>query len=180
MRKDFRQLSGFTLIELLVTISIMAVLFGIVITAASSASKNSRDAQRLSDLRSIQQALQHYYIDQNYFPSSAVAGTSLASITEIDGCPSIGCSGTPKYLTTMPKDSVFNSSSPYCYLATANNTGGSCDNTSSGGFCKYYTLVAKMENPTISTTTLACGGTTYAVVSGKHYEYKIGPLGPLQ
>lgn len=61
---------GFTLIELLVVISIIGILATLVLANLNSARQRGRDAQRKSDLRSIQEALQLYYNDFNKYPDS--------------------------------------------------------------------------------------------------------------
>ncbi len=55
---------GFTLIELLVVISILGLLAGLVITNVAGVRERARDAQRKSDLKEIQNALEMYKQDQ--------------------------------------------------------------------------------------------------------------------
>ncbi len=54
---------GFTLIELLVVISIIGILSSVVLASLNSARAKARDARRMSDLNSIQIALEMYYLD---------------------------------------------------------------------------------------------------------------------
>jgi prepilin-type N-terminal cleavage/methylation domain-containing protein len=51
---------GFTLIELLVVVAIIGILSTIVISSINNARASARDAQRLSDIRTIQTALEAY------------------------------------------------------------------------------------------------------------------------
>lgn len=55
---------GFTLIELLVVIAIIGLLSSVVLASLNGARVRARDAQRLSDLRQIDNAIQ-LYIDAN-------------------------------------------------------------------------------------------------------------------
>ena len=59
---------GFTLIELLVVISIIGVLSSVVMVNVNKASMKARDARRMSDLKTIQQAIEFYYDNHGYYP----------------------------------------------------------------------------------------------------------------
>ncbi len=63
--------AGFTLIELLVVISILGLLAGLVISNVAGARERARDAERKSDLREIQKALQMYKSDEESYIISA-------------------------------------------------------------------------------------------------------------
>ena len=65
---------GFTLIELLVVISIISLLSSIVLTSVNSARKKARDARRLTDMRTMQTALEFYYDQNNQYPDSDNGG----------------------------------------------------------------------------------------------------------
>ena len=69
MKKDvFKR--GFSLIELLVVISIIGVLATIVVSSLSEARGRARDAARLRDIRTIQTAMELYYLDNGAYPST--------------------------------------------------------------------------------------------------------------
>jgi len=55
---------GFTLIELLIVVSILAILITLGYQSFTGSQKKARDAQRKSDLRQIQKALELYQQDQ--------------------------------------------------------------------------------------------------------------------
>ena len=57
--------SGFTLIELLVVVAIIGILATVVLSSLSSARERARDAKRLSDIKTIQNALEMYANDNN-------------------------------------------------------------------------------------------------------------------
>tara|TARA_R110002124_G_scaffold17532_3_gene73513 strand:+ start:391218 stop:391757 length:540 start_codon:yes stop_codon:yes gene_type:complete len=62
---------GFTLIELLVVVSIIGVLSTIVMSSLNDARVKARDTRRLSDMRTIYQALFMYELDNGFLPLNA-------------------------------------------------------------------------------------------------------------
>jgi len=62
--------SGFTLIELLVVVAIIGILATVVLSSLSNARERARDAKRLSDIKTIQTALEIYYLDNGRYPNS--------------------------------------------------------------------------------------------------------------
>lgn len=62
--------SGFTLIELLVVIAIISVLASLLMVNIVGVRQRGRDAQRKSDLRQIQVALELYRSDNGNYPTS--------------------------------------------------------------------------------------------------------------
>lgn len=75
MIKKYRK-SGFTLIELLVVATIIIVLWSIGMVSFASASKNSRDGKRKSDMEVVRQALVMYKIDNGTYPGSLSGNSS--------------------------------------------------------------------------------------------------------
>ncbi|MEK7662340.1 MAG: type II secretion system protein [Patescibacteria group bacterium] len=61
---------GFTLIELLVVIAITSLISSIVLASLNTAKKKARDAQRLSDMKQLQIALEFYYDKNGQYPSN--------------------------------------------------------------------------------------------------------------
>lgn len=155
--------TGFTLIEILISISVMAVVFGAVITSSAKIQQNSRNAKRQADLRTIQSVLQQYYADQNYYPFSAVNGellpTSLtSSYKSVDPPPA----PVKTYMNTLPTDP--NTQAAYCYKAKLNaGTITDCTVNNEATRCHSYKLYAVLEG--VSGTTYTCGsGTNYNLV----------------
>jgi len=62
---------GFTLIELLVVIAIIGILSSVVLASLTTARMKARDAQRLSDLKQLELALQFYYDEHGYYPKES-------------------------------------------------------------------------------------------------------------
>lgn len=75
---------GFTLIELLVVISILGVLAALVLSNMAGVRERARDAQRKSDLKEIQKALEMYKHDQD-IPSYPTAADWDALVTALEG-----------------------------------------------------------------------------------------------
>lgn len=135
---------GFTLIELLIAISIVAIVFGIIISSLSTLKKNSRDAQRQSDLRAIQSYLEQYHTDQLFYPATILFGAALSDST---GSYS-GASTSKTYNGKVPTDPINSGSHIYGYQGlTSSNT--ACDNSSQASMqnCVKYCLYASLENP---------------------------------
>lgn len=64
---------GFTLVEILVVLSLFGILAASVLVLIKPVDQfqKARDAQRKSDLREIQKAMEVYYSDNGFYPSSA-------------------------------------------------------------------------------------------------------------
>jgi prepilin-type N-terminal cleavage/methylation domain-containing protein len=115
--------SGFTLIEALVVISVIGILSAAVVTSLSSARVRGRDAQRVTDIKRIQVALQQYYDANDRYPSSI--STVLVSGGFLDRLPSDPSDGRA-----------------YSYAAYVNSLNG---NTT---LCSSYHLGADLESST--------------------------------
>lgn len=102
---------GFTLIELLVVIAILAGLVVILFPNFMEARARARDAQRKSDLKSIQKALELYRV--NHYPPSYPPDGFIIATT----CQTWSESGIT-YMSKFPQDPLGNCASgmkPYYY-----------------------------------------------------------------
>jgi prepilin-type N-terminal cleavage/methylation domain-containing protein len=148
---------GFTLIEILVTIAIISVIFGVIISSASQVQRSGRDAQRQTDLRSVQAAIQQHYADWQYYPDSITFGNPISE-------------GGKTYLATAPKDPVNSGGNIYTYTPlTAAGVAGTCSKTQSNYTlrCHKYCLFAKLEGSTASINAASqCGSNNVAAPSG--------------
>lgn len=80
-RPETSQKGGFTLIEMLVVISIMAMLGSLIFLQISSARSRQRDAEREQDIKTLQNALTIYVVNNKLYPvsSGALTGSDAAS-----------------------------------------------------------------------------------------------------
>ncbi len=123
-----RKKGGFTFIELMVAISIIGVLMTIVVAGGSAARKSARVAQRVSDIKKVQGALDLYYANNKSYPSTSGAHRGV--------CPSYNGGGAyttnnglvipglaPQYINQVPADPQTSASNDSnCYLYISNGT----------------------------------------------------------
>ncbi len=130
----FRNSKAFTLIELLIVVSIIGILMAIGLINYRIFIDKAEDAQRVSDLRFIQSALEQYRADQHYYPPSSDLVKSGSSLNSPDEGKT--------YLGKIPKDPRFSGDSGYLY--TPKGAGCTADNP---GSCIDYCLYAKLSTP---------------------------------
>jgi general secretion pathway protein G len=145
-KKTISSTLGFTLIELLVVIAIIGGLSALLLPNFMGARERARDAQRKSDLRQIQKALEMYRQDQTpiAYPTATAGrfgtcgtqfGTTTVYMNKIP-CDPLG--PTPYYY------SVDNNNLTYTLCACIENkadsdaTNGSCSGTCPSGISKNY------------------------------------------
>lgn len=120
---------GFTLIELLVVIAIIGILSTLAVVSLGSARLKARDAKRLSDIRSLQSALEIFNTDNPTVGYPAVPGTTCSTTAgNIESCclddaagggwKASGCT-TP--LITVPADPGVDGN-VYTYTVTTVNS----------------------------------------------------------
>lgn len=126
---------GFTLIELLIVIAIIGILTTLLTANFVGVRQRARDAQRKSDLRQMQSALELYRSDEGTYPIISAAfrlnGSTACPTSQSFTAPS---PSTVTYMSKIPCDplgaTVYNSGNYYYY--------------SSDG--QTYTLAACLEN----------------------------------
>lgn len=150
--------SGFTLVELLVAISIIGFLASAAIYALNSARKEARDAQRLSDVKTIQKALEMYYDDNKAYPPVIAYTYPDDSDCGVNWCKtavSLGGYLSP-YLKTMPNDPLGNGQANYKYHYKS----------SSGNSYQTYGLMVRLEHPKNFSLVNDGGYAPWAVTTG--------------
>ena len=85
---------GFTLVELLVVIAIVGILASVVLASLNSARAKARDAQRVTSIRQVQNALEMYYLDNGSYPSSGDVALQTALTAPL----------TPTYIGVIPQN----------------------------------------------------------------------------
>ena len=120
MKKDTRR--AFTLIELLVVIAILAILAVVVVLVLNPAEllKQSRDANRLSDMQTLNSALGFYTTDQTGASSFSLGSSSVLYVSVPDpmATSSLGdqCQGLG--LPALPTGWTYQCASPSVYHNT--------------------------------------------------------------
>lgn len=74
LSKKNKALKAFTMVELLVAISIIALILTVAIFSFSNTREDSRNNQRVSDIKQIQLALEKYYSDNGSYPNELIFG----------------------------------------------------------------------------------------------------------
>jgi prepilin-type N-terminal cleavage/methylation domain-containing protein len=130
---NFQFKPGFSLIELLVVIAIMGILISFSSASWTNVQQKSRDGQRKSDIKAVQQALESYYQQYGQYPPGDVNGRIRCDLSSsgIDWGNAFTC-GSNTYIQRLPSDPIFltNSLGQYRY----------------GGNATSYTIYAKLEN----------------------------------
>jgi type II secretion system protein G len=89
---------GFTLIELLVVVAVIGILASIIMVSVSGARGKSRDAKRITDIKTIQLALSTYYNDNGFYPLNIYAASNAFT------APDYRNGLAPAYLPRVPSD----------------------------------------------------------------------------
>lgn len=126
--KKFLFSQGFTLIELLVIIIIIGILVSFTFTKIFDGLVRARDAQRKSDLKQLQTALQLYYDNNDTYP---YPGTHTCNSNDICWKNLFGAGKTNMYIKAMPTDPLTNTDHLYYYCFIDLNT---------------YVIIANLEN----------------------------------
>lgn len=152
--------AGFTLIELLIVIVIIGILATFLTANFVGVRQRARDAQRKSDIRQLQAALELYRADNGSYP----VRQSTYRINDTTACPTSQAfsASSATYLAKVPCDplgsSVYNSGNYYYYSDATGIT---------------YTLAACLENANdndANSSTTAPSPSGGSCTSGKYYK----------
>jgi prepilin-type N-terminal cleavage/methylation domain-containing protein len=127
-----KEKSGFSLIEILVVVAIISLLAVVGVANFSDSSASARDAQRQTDLKNLQNAIETYRSQNGQYPAqcptsggstngwSGQVGTNYAC-TGTDGQYIVGLA--PEYIPVLPTDPRLNGTdSGYIYRTNATRT----------------------------------------------------------
>ena len=157
----FREKSkGFTIVELLIVIVVIGILSAIVIVAYNGIQERGRDAQRVSDIKAITNALEMYYLDHGEYPSGSgsVNSTALNSSswsTTADGSwANLRDKLVPKYMSALPKDPISTpganaQTTGYNYAYFADRYGYYCRTTPAQMYILIYWLEGSAQSDTL-------------------------------
>jgi general secretion pathway protein G len=118
--------TGFTIVELLIVIVVIGILATITIVAYNGIQQRGRDARRLSDIKSVEQALQLYYADNGSYPATPTLDDALT-----DSACALGTKSAnwvpglaPKYLPQLPQSFGSRKADPLtaCYQYASDGT----------------------------------------------------------
>lgn len=147
IKRTMKKWRGFTLIELLVVVAIIGILAALIMTNLIGIRQRARDAQRKSDVRQIQSAVELYRSDLGAYPTaigSCGASYSLTSVGVTNNPPN----GANIYMKAIPCDPL--NGSVYTYATPDSGT--------------TYSLIACLENANDSqkdaSNVAPCTGTT--------------------
>src|SRR5208282_5959060 len=107
---------GFTLIEIMVVILILGLLATIVVQSLRGAADKAKKTKAQADLAEIKTALDRYYLDNGYYPSSDQGLTALVSAPTNGRVPANYESGG--YIERLPQDPW---GAPYFYQSDGNS-----------------------------------------------------------
>lgn len=101
--------SGFTLIELLVVVAIIGILASVVLASLNTARAKGRDARRVSEIRSIRNALELYYSDYGVYPQYKTGSPTCSSGWAVNGGGYQACwadlqTKLSPYISKLPQD----------------------------------------------------------------------------
>ncbi|MEK7595828.1 MAG: prepilin-type N-terminal cleavage/methylation domain-containing protein [Patescibacteria group bacterium] len=150
---------GFTLVELLVVVVIIGVLVGGILTVMNPAQVRgrARDAQRVSDLKILQTALEEFYLKKRYYPASS----SFVYVNPASGVlyTNLVSTAATKVLDILPSDPLNDSILTDPCSNTAAHRYNYIAPDQGGGQAQKYVLTSIMESPT-SNNGYECGRLT--------------------
>lgn len=150
MKKSKLASKGFSLIELLIVAMLIGVLTSIIIVIINPATirARGRDSQRTTDLRTIQTALEQFYLKHRGYPSSATAASGCDDDSSVPSTCFIKITGSLVAAASRDRmtSCLVNSSSSSCgsltnYAPVTNSIPFDPTNTStSESPCNYGTV----------------------------------------
>lgn len=128
----FKNSSGFTLVELMVVISIIGMMSSILYVNYNDAREQARDKVRMTDLKSLQLAIETYKAQHGRYPDQGCglaagkfAGPGGASGADFSQCDPYIVGLTPDFISVLPKDSRFENETDKGFYYKTNTNGTS-------------------------------------------------------
>lgn len=141
---------GFTIVELLIVIVVIAILAAITIVAYNGIQQRARDAERNTEMKTIEKALALYFVDNGGYPTCS--NTTYVPGTTTGGCSFSAVTGSlvPKYLSAMPVDPINTGNDRYMYAYGYRKTGAT---SYTGDASNNYITGMHLETVTGNTNT---------------------------
>jgi len=136
------QETGFTLIELLVVISIISLLATVALASLNDARAKARDAQRVTEMKEVQKALQLYWHDHQEYPQEGVNTVFSSCDTGATSLQNGLADLEPDYIPEIPSDPE---NSTYCYYYTTQSI-YSCETAPPETFVLYFSTESTTLN----------------------------------
>lgn len=145
--KNRKPQAGFTLVELLIVIVVIAILAAIAISAFSNVQAQARDAQRQSDIETVQSNLELYYADNGFYPGPGATDGMTAGEDVVAGANGFLEGLDPEALhepqdtaegNSFGTDALSATTNAYRYQATQSDGSTAC--TTAAEDCQSYTL----------------------------------------
>lgn len=133
---------GFTLIELMIVITVIAILSAVALFAFTRVQKQSRDARRKAEMKTLQTALVAYNADNGTYPATI----GLLCPTGPSGCT--GAAGSVAYVNSIPT-APSGGPAPVAYTYTAGAVP-----------IGTFALTVGLEVPVVAATPVWCIGGT--------------------
>lgn len=163
MRFDKRK-AGFTLVEIVVVISIMAVLTAVIYSSFDASKALSRDQQRVSDISTIQLALEQYFYKYGVYPVTLADSKFIPAFLYAIPTPPLS-SDSPYQNNYIPITKTFSSEDCISYQLWTSFERNNSYLESKKGFNSMNLAIA--DNPGDQKTLYECGG------NGNHNSAKI-------
>ena len=167
---------GFTLIELLVVIAIIGLLSAIVLNSLNAARGLGRDAKRVSELKSLANALELYKLQNGSYPSTVgLCGSSWCSGCYAPTGLSAGLSSLVSggFISSLPSDPLADTSGGgscfnYEYISQPGvNVGWNCGGIDAGNYgyaIRFETERTQFKLPAFQWNRSPNGGGEYCIL----------------
>lgn len=123
--KNYRK--GFTILELLVVVAIVGLISSLLLVNIQNYRERSRDAKRVEDMKTIQNALELYHTSHLFFPICGSAEIEIGGVSDDCLSATLVADGAARAVPTDPLGASTGTcgdpaSFVYCYFSDAGTT----------------------------------------------------------